>query len=366
LREREAALAARESALSDRDDRIAALEAERQDLAWRLDAAEDELRRTGGPAPAPRLAREDDLLATLQVREQALEEYRRAATAHVDEVSRLRDALGEQSAAVSELEESLAEAEKRLQAAEQEAARLRRLAAESEDADRQRRSRLAELEGTLLRLQRQAAMNGASAPAAPVPVAPAPAHVDIQTPKLTARVRELEEEIERLRAELSDTERSRDEVEARWDEAASRIVGLERAAAEKDQRVQTEETLRARISELEGHADGGRLDTALAEVDRLRTALERSEEQLWEARGRLLANRERLEALERMTASSESRPADAGRVPAEVLDELGALESGLRAEAARLAAVERTLSEWRTALSSAGATAEAAPPISET
>jgi chromosome segregation ATPase len=358
LREREAALAARESALSDRDDRIAALEAERQDLAWRLDSAEDELSRAGGPAAAPPTPREDDLLATLRTREQALEEYRRAATAHVDEVASLRDALGEQSAAVAELEESLAQAEKRLQAAEQDNERLRKLAAETEDADRQRRSRLAELEGTLLRLQRQAA-NGASAPAAVTPPAPPPSP---ELPKLTARVRSLEEEIERLRAELADTERSRDEAEFRWDEAAGRIVGLERAAAEKEEQAHTEESLRARITELESRADGGRLSTALAEVDRLRTALERSEEQLWEARGRLLANRERLEAFERMTASAEG---GAARVSLEVLDELGALESGLRAEAARLAAVERTLSEWRKALSSGAASVDAAPPAGE-
>jgi SAM-dependent methyltransferase len=355
LREREAALAARESALSDRDDRIAALEAERQDLAWRLDAAEEDLRRAGGPGAAPS-PREDEVLATLRTREQALEEYRRAATAHLDEVGRLRDALGEQSAAVVELEESLAQAEKRLQAAEQDSERLRRLAAETEDADRQRRSRLAELEGTLLRLQRQAA-NGSTAPA---PVAP-PKPSD-EVPKLTAKVRGLEVELDRLRAELADTERSRDDAELRWDEAAGRIVGLERAAAEKEEKVHTEESLRARITELESRADSGRLGTALAEVDRLRGALERSEEQLWEARGRLLANRERLEAFERMATPAEG---GAARVPLEVLDELGALESGLRAEAARLAAVERTLAEWRTALTSGPPVAGAPPPASE-
>jgi SAM-dependent methyltransferase len=360
LREREAALAASESALSDRDDRIAALEAERQDLAWRLDTAEDDLQRAGGPSQAPRPAREDDLLATLEAREQALDEYRRAAGAHLEEVARLRDALGEQSAAVSELEESLSQAEKKLQAAEQDSARLRKLAAETEDADRQRRSRLAELEGTLLRLQRQAA-NGGAAPSAPTP----PPQSD-QVPRLTARVAQLEKELERLQAELADTERSRDEAELRWDEAAGRIVGLERAVAEKGEQSlsETEESLRARINELESRADGGRLSTALAEVDRLRTALERSEEQLWEARGRLLANRERLEAFERMTASSEGQ-AQPAPLPHEVLDELGALESGLRAEAARLAAVERTLSEWRTALAGAKAEAAPAPPVTE-
>src|SRR5262249_8310826 len=160
-------------------------------------------------------------------------------------------------------------------------------------------------------------------------------------------------------------ERSRDDAEGRWDEAAARIVGLERAAAEKDELAHTEEALRARISELEARADGGRLHTALAEVDRLRAALERSEEQLCEARGRRLANRERGGACERMTGSAGEHGGAGGRVPAEVLDELGVLESGLRAEAARLTAVERTLAEWRTALAGAGSSNEAAPPASE-
>src|SRR6185295_17665810 len=45
LRRKDAELAARESALSDRDERVAALEAEKQDLVWRLEAAQEEARR---------------------------------------------------------------------------------------------------------------------------------------------------------------------------------------------------------------------------------------------------------------------------------------------------------------------------------
>jgi len=65
-----------------------------------------------------------------------------------------------------------------------------------------------------------------------------------------------------------------------------------------------------------------------------------------------------------MTASAEGQ-VEPALLPNEVLDELGALESGLRAEAARLAAVERTLAEWRTALAGAKAEAAPAPPVSE-
>src|SRR5207247_2347588 len=82
------------------------------------------------------------------------EEFRKASAAHVDEAGRLRAAVSEQSALVSELEESLAAAEAKVTSAEAELDRLRRAAGEAEEADRSRRSRLAELEGKLLRLER--------------------------------------------------------------------------------------------------------------------------------------------------------------------------------------------------------------------
>lgn len=367
LRDREAALAARESALSDRDERIAALEVERQDLIWRLQTAEEERRRAETRRPAStgpgagQAYRDEELLASQRSREQAIEDYRRAAAVHLDETARLREALNEQSAAVLELEEALSAAQTRLQAAEQEAVTLRKLAGETEEADRGRRSRLAELEGTLLRLQRQAAAQSERKAAEAAPVD------DGQSAALRERVRALELETKELRAQVTAAEEARDAAEDHWDEAAERIVALERMAAERDELAHSEESLRARVSELEARADGGRLHSALAEVDRLRSALERSEEQLWDARGKLLADRERLEALERAGgATPATGEAPSPGLLTAMLDELGSLEAGLRTEAAQLAAVERVLAEWRAALADNALVREdVAPPANE-
>jgi SAM-dependent methyltransferase len=350
----QAALAARESALSERDERIAALEAEKQDLFWRAEAAEEELRRvTSVRAPEDGRVRPEaleEMQARLRAREQALEEYRRAAGAHLDEVQRLRDALTEQSAALVELEEALSDAQERLGAAEQESARLRRQTGESEDADRQRRSRLAELEGTLLRLQRQAALQAAPRPPSDEEAGRL-AELERQMYLQRARLEEAEGQVAALRERLAESERQRAEAAAH----------LARVAAERDELAHTEEALRAGITETAARGDSARLEAALAEVDRLRSAFERSEEQLWEARGRLMADRERLEALERMLeAGSTSGAPIAGETQAliaAVLAELATLESGLRAEAAQLAAVERALGEWRTALTTDAASA---------
>lgn len=366
----ESALAERESALAERDDRIAALEAERQDLVWRLDEADERL-RASVPMVAPAGAPPEELLAQLRAREQALDEYRRAAQAHVDEVSRLRDALMDQSTLVAELEESLEAAEVRITAAEQEAARLRRTIGDTEDADRQRRSRLAELEGTLLRMQRQAAIE-TERRQQQVAVA-APPVDDANARRLAARVIELEAEVQAMQMRVAEAERVRGESDHRWDDAALRIVGGDEAAPATPDPSQTEEALRARIAELEARQDSTRLATALAEVDRLRAALQRSEEQLWAARGRLLADRERIEALERAAAiapvASAAPASDPGAVVllGTVLDEVAALEDGLRAEAAHLAALERALAEWRAAQggNNGGGPPLEAPPPSE-
>jgi SAM-dependent methyltransferase len=158
-------LAERESALSERDDRIAALEAAKQEAVWRADSAEDELARVQTELGALRserdsalvqAARADELAASLRAQEATVEEFRRAAAAHLDEVNRLRDAANEQSSLVSELEDEMRTTEARLASATAEVARLQEALAEIEEADRARRSRLAELEGLMLRAEREA------------------------------------------------------------------------------------------------------------------------------------------------------------------------------------------------------------------
>ncbi|HJX65980.1 MAG TPA: methyltransferase domain-containing protein [Polyangia bacterium] len=255
LKRREAELAERESALSERDDRIAALEAARQAATWRAEAAEDDLGRVraqiaeirqtpalAGPVP-------DELLATLKSREQALDEFQRAAAAHLDEAGRLRDALNEQSSLVAELEEDLATAEKRLADGLDESARLRQSLAEVEEADRQRRSRLAELEGVMLRLEHSEAA----------------AHAQGEAEQLKGRITDFETQVVDLRDRLGETERRladslrlRDDTERARKQSAARAEELElqlQASAarvsELESRLQSAKSVAARTAELE-------------------------------------------------------------------------------------------------------------------
>ena len=178
-------LANRAGALHGRDERIARLEGDKQDLAWRTAELEEKLRTAiaravsaeasrgspgGGflaapspppPAPPPSPAPSAPALGPLKqelaevrlARDRAVEQFHRAASTHVEAVTRLQSSAAEQSVLVAELEDSLRAAEARAAAAVADAAALRKGARELEEADRSRRSRLAELEGKLLRLE---------------------------------------------------------------------------------------------------------------------------------------------------------------------------------------------------------------------
>jgi chromosome segregation ATPase len=172
-----AAIAERDRTIALRDERIARLEVEKQDLVWRLAELEDKLRESiaravrteagrGPAAPAVEVgpAAAADLSEAREARERALEGFQRAATAHVDEVNELRASVTEQAALVAELEDAVAAAEARSQSATSEAATLRKTAKDLEEADRSRRTRLAELEGKLLRLEHERKAGGAERP----------------------------------------------------------------------------------------------------------------------------------------------------------------------------------------------------------
>ena len=192
-------LAGRANALLGRDERIARLEGEKQDLTWRTAELEEKLRTaiaravsldagrgsspvaapsglTFAPPPAPpspppaapsrttststststsASALSEELAAARAARDRALEEFHRAAASHVDEVTRLQGSVAEQSVLVAELEDAVKSAEARAAAAGSEVATLKKNARELEEADRARRSRLAELEGKLLRLEHE-------------------------------------------------------------------------------------------------------------------------------------------------------------------------------------------------------------------
>jgi hypothetical protein len=169
------AIAERDRAIAARDERIARLEAEKQDLVWRLAELEDKLtatiaravradagRAAAGPpdvrapveaVPAPASAPPPD--EARETRERALEHFHKAAAAHVDELTQLRASVAEQSALVAELEDAVQVAEARAAASDADATTLRRTAKDLEEADRSRRSRLAELEGKLLRFEHE-------------------------------------------------------------------------------------------------------------------------------------------------------------------------------------------------------------------
>ncbi len=163
------ALEGQARALAARDERIARLEGEKQDLIWRLAELEDKLRQAISRAVQGGVARPEGLAAQAatppvsgeasgavrQARERALEDFHRASSAHVGEITELRASVSEQMALVTELEDAVAAAEKRAASAATDAAALRKTAKDLEEADRSRRSRLAELEGKLLRLEHE-------------------------------------------------------------------------------------------------------------------------------------------------------------------------------------------------------------------
>ena len=326
LKRREAELAERESALSERDDRIAALEAARQEATWRAEAAEDNLGRLRAEiaeirqAPPPASPASDELLATLKSREQAIEEFQRAAAAHLDEVGRLRDALNEQSSLVAELEEDLATAEKRLADALDELARLRQSLAEVEDADRQRRSRLAELEGVMLRLEHDEAKAQAQA----------------ELEQARKRIAELESQVVDLRnllgeaeRRLADSLRLRDDTERARKQSTTRVeqlqVDLQASAArfsELETKLQAAQAVSASVAQLE--AELAMAESTAAQTNELLARLKTAEAAAARAR--------ELEALLRVADSKMARLAEL-ETQSKAAEEEAAKLAELRAEA---------------------------------
>lgn len=226
-------LAERESALFERDDRIAALEAAKQEALWRADAAEDELARAraelaalhgeGGQGGGPTRA---EIEAALKAHEATIEEFQRAAAVHVDEVNRLHDAANEQSSLVRELEDDLRASETRLSAATAEAAQLQKALLEVEEADRGRRSRLAELEGLMLRAEH-----------AEAEVAEARRKEETEVDGLRARVAACQNEAEEMRQQLASCQEEGKSLRARLAETEDRLVAAQRASAESSARL---------------------------------------------------------------------------------------------------------------------------------
>jgi SAM-dependent methyltransferase len=299
----------RESTIVRRDERIATLEGEKQELMWRLAELEEKLRQTIGRAVISDntgRVQADELDAARVARARAVEEFHRAAGAHVDEVTALRASVAEQAALVAELEEAVRVAEKTAEAATAEAATLRKNSKGLEEADRARRTRLAELEGKLLRLEHEK-KQAAAAPSA-----------GGDTAALDRRVSE-------LTRERDQAARERDEAAARRDEAA-RTQG--QIAAERDE-------ARGALASLTGAA------AQSAE------ALARATDELHATRGRAAALEVEIGRLRASADRGERLPAGNGHDAAAIATarELAAVEAGLRDELAVLGRIERVLAD---------------------
>jgi protein-L-isoaspartate O-methyltransferase len=236
-------VAARESALSERDDRIAALEVAKQEAVWRADAVEDELGRARAELASLRseharlveLGEQRQALAeTTSAQESTAEEFQRAAAVHLEEVHRLRDAANEQASLVAELEDAVREGMTQLQTANAEVARLQKALVEVENADRIRRSRLAELEGLMLRAERTGAATNERRQQE---------QAEIET--LRMRVIDREVELEQVRSRLRDAEAQLADARAQREAAGARLADLEGKLKEYTERERRLVELRA-------------------------------------------------------------------------------------------------------------------------
>jgi SAM-dependent methyltransferase len=284
----------RESTIVRRDERIAKLEGEKQELVWRLAELEEKLRQTIGRgviSDNKGRAQADELDAARTARARAVEEFHRAAGAHVDEVTALRASVAEQAALVAELEESLRTAEAAATTATAEAATLRKNSKGLEEADRTRRTRLAELEGKLLRLEHEKKQGAAAS---------APGGGDTTA---------LEQRLASLGRERDQAARQRDDVARERDELRENLARLMAAAA------QSTEALAKVTDELQ--ASRSRALALEAELGRARAA--------------------------QLDAHAGGNGHDAASVA--TARELAAVEAGLRDELAALAKIERALAD---------------------
>jgi protein-L-isoaspartate O-methyltransferase/chromosome segregation ATPase len=283
----------REEALSARDERIARLEGEKQDLTWRLAELEEKLRVAIARVVAGDNGRgqSEELAAARTARDRTLEGFHRVAGAHIDELTRLKTSVAEQTALVNELEEAVKAAEAKATTATNEAASLRKGSKELEEADRTRRSRLAELEGKLLRLEHEKRAVTAAVPSD---------GGGAQLQETTRQLQDTTRERDGLRGELAALRRATDE-----DRMAS---------------------ARARAEVSEAHARAGYLEGEIA---------------------RLSLERQQTEAVPSVViappAPSNGSDRPAALADPRIADELREIEDDLKAELHTLATIESTL-----------------------
>jgi chromosome segregation ATPase len=336
LKARDVVLARRESELFERDERIAGLEIEKQDLMWRLEAAADVIERkpTVVSKSAPSMVSAsastqhelEELRHTLQVRDRVLHEFRAAAQAHSSDADRLRIEVSEQRAHIIEMDDLLRTEGARADAATQEAAQLRGRLSESEQADRTRRSRLAEIEGQLLRMRHQGAAQNKP-------------QIVIDTTALQLAQRRGDE----LQAQLLTAQQVIRSLEAQisalTDRCAERDAGMAELAHLLSQRTGADGV--SDISQQARAQDAAR-EVLENDTHRLRDALAQSENELRRSRAAVLPLRDQLSDLQ-----SERDV----RIEAELSffrtlsNEVATLEEGLRNELANIQRANDVLNE---------------------
>ncbi|HEY8926655.1 MAG TPA: methyltransferase domain-containing protein [Polyangia bacterium] len=272
--------------VASRDERIARLEGDKQDLLWRVAELEEKLRFAEQDAQRASAGREtpEEITIARASRDRAIEEFHRAAAAHVNEVNRLQASVSEHAALVAELEDSLRVAEARAVAADREATTLRRNAKELEEADRARRGRLSELEGKLLRLERERAM---AAEAAARGEGGGPATAELQS--------RLQASEQRVAAAEQRAQASEEAARA----AAARAAAAEEALGAAEKRAQASEESRAMAA-----ARAASAEEALGAAERRAQAQEQAAR---EASARVAATEEALAVAEQRAGELADR-----------------------------------------------------------
>ena len=313
--------------LGQRDDRIARLEGDKQDLLWRVAELEEKLRHAeqdaaSGARPAP-----EEVSQARASRDRAIEEFHRAAAAHVTEVSRLQASVQEHAALVAELEDGLRLAEARAAAADKEATTLRRNAKELEEADRARRGRLSELEGKLLRIEREratAAARGSEGDGAALAAA-------------TAKLQSAEQRVGTLEQRAAAAEQAAAAANERAGQAEQRASAAEQRAAQLEQRASAaEQGSDARLGAAEARASSA--EARLADLERQLQATSEA----------------------RAAASSGNGTHAHGIPDAELRSVLEDAETRLRDEARTLGRIEETLGRAEDLIARAPAPADKA------
>jgi len=346
-RAREQLLVRRESEIAERDERIAQLELEKQDLLWQLQAAQASALSAAPEAAPP--ADVDPEVSNGQS-DEALAGYQRAAQLHLKEAEALQAALLEQEARVIELENQLGRALEVADKARHETEKLKASLRASEASERSRRSRLAELEGAVLRMKHAQRVPEK-------PAAQSSAELDALRAELAqhqSAQADLSARLEVTQGALVRSEQSCESLRAQNGAAQERITELEEAAAaaEKAQRAAERDLDLARAGaepdaseqsvalEQERRSEAIR-QVAEEDVARLREALDRSDDQLRQARGQLMPLRGKIHELEREATVR----LDAERALfAHMLEEVSALHEGLQREAAEVAELAKAQS----------------------